>query len=308
MKKAAGVENEAIADFLKQPPKKGKHMKLYAIEGNTQKLDGGAMFGNAPRPMWEGWAMPDERNRISLACRALLVVTDDGQRILFEAGVGAFFEPKLKERFGVVEEEHVLLRSLSNLGLSDADIDVVVLSHLHFDHAGGVLSAYGEGETRLLFPKAKFYVGKRHWERAKHPHSRDRASFVPLLNDLLEKSGRLHLVDETQPSPLAPLVDFIFSDGHTIGLMLSKIHLAQGPLVFATDLIPGAAWVHVPISMGYDRFPELVIDEKRELLEALKLQEGLLFFTHDPKVIVGKVTQDLKGKFEASPLALEDLH
>ena len=98
-------------------------MKLYSVEGNTQKLDGGAMFGNAPRPMWEGWAMPDERNRISLACRALLVETDDGQRILFEAGVGAFFEPKLKERFGVVEEEHVLLRSLSDLGLSDAVID-----------------------------------------------------------------------------------------------------------------------------------------------------------------------------------------
>src|SRR6478752_6892017 len=86
-------------------------MKLFAIDGNTQRLDGGAMYGNAPRSMWEAWSPPDERNRISLACRGLLAVTDDGRSILFETGIGAFFDPKLKDRYGVLEDEHILART-----------------------------------------------------------------------------------------------------------------------------------------------------------------------------------------------------
>src|SRR5947208_15032998 len=104
-------------------------MKLYSILGNSQKLDGGAMFGNAPRAMWERWLPPDEQHRVPLACRALLVDDLDGKRVLFETGIGAFFEPKLRERYGVVESDHVLLDSLAKSGFSDADIDAVVLSH-----------------------------------------------------------------------------------------------------------------------------------------------------------------------------------
>src|SRR5436190_19208712 len=111
-------------------------MELLSIEGNSQWLDGGAMYGNAPKPVWEKWSPPDARNRIELACRALLV-RDAGKLVLLEAGIGAFFEPKLRDRFGVVENEHVLLRSLSEVGVKHEDIDIVVLSHLHFDHAGG---------------------------------------------------------------------------------------------------------------------------------------------------------------------------
>ena len=112
-------------------------MKLWSLLGNSQKLDGGAMFGNVPRAMWEHWIEPDADNRIPLACRALLADGLDGRRVLFETGIGAFFEPKLRERFGVVESRHVLLDSLAEAGLTHEDIDVVVLSHLHFDHAGG---------------------------------------------------------------------------------------------------------------------------------------------------------------------------
>src|SRR5262245_36958817 len=117
---------------------------LSSVLGNSQRLDGGAMFGNAPRVLWERWAKPDDRHRIPLACRAMLV-EEDGRRILVETGIGVFFEPSMRERFGVVEPTHVLLESLASLGLRDADIDVVVLSHLHFDHAGGLLSAYEAG-------------------------------------------------------------------------------------------------------------------------------------------------------------------
>ena len=116
-------------------------MKLTSLLGNSQKLDGGAMFGNAPKAMWSQWYPCDEENRIHLQCRCLLVQEED-RNILFETGVGAFFDPKMKDRFGVQETEHCLIQSLQAQGLSVDDIDIIVLSHLHFDHAGGLLPAY----------------------------------------------------------------------------------------------------------------------------------------------------------------------
>lgn len=274
-------------------------MDILSLEGNTQMLDGGAMFGNAPKAMWESWVSVDSANRIPLACRSLLIKNKDGKNILFEAGIGAFFEPKLKDRYGIIEKEHILLQSLQQNNLTHEQIHSVILSHLHFDHAGGILSSYGDGETRLLFPNAKFYVGKEHWNRALKPHPRDRASFIPELNNLLEKSGRLILVDNNGKCDLSPFITFQFSNGHTPGLMLAEIHLDDGPLVFASDLIPGFAWMHIPISMGYDRFPELVIDEKKNFLEELIKKNGKLFFTHDTKHAFGKIKRDEKGKFFA---------
>jgi glyoxylase-like metal-dependent hydrolase (beta-lactamase superfamily II) len=139
---------------------------LTTLLGNSQKLDGGAMFGNAPKALWQRWMQPDDENRIDLGCRALLVQEDD-RNILVETGIGAFFPPDMKDRFGVQEQRHVLLDSLQALGLGHADIDVVVLTHLHFDHAGGLLSAWQEGQpAQLLFPKARFIVGECQWKRA----------------------------------------------------------------------------------------------------------------------------------------------
>lgn len=276
-------------------------MEILSLEGNTQMLDGGAMFGNAPKAMWESWISADSSNRIPLACRSLLIKNQNGQNILFESGIGSFFDPKLKERYGVLEKEHVLLRSLAQHNITHEQIHAVVLSHLHFDHAGGVLSAYGDGETRLLFPNAKYYIGKEHWKRALNPHPRDKASFIPILNQLLEKSGRLVLVENDGKSDLYPFISFHFSNGHTPGLMLSEIHLKSGALLFASDLIPGFAWMHIPITMGYDRFPELVIDEKKKFLEEFIKKNGKIFFTHDIKHAFGKIKQDEKGKYFAEP-------
>ncbi|NBO37232.1 MBL fold metallo-hydrolase [bacterium] len=283
-------------------------MKFFAIEGNSQRLDGGAMYGNAPKTMWEKWSAPDEQNRISLACRSLLVETDSGQKVLFEAGIGAFFEPKMRERFGVVESEHCLLENLQKLSISPSEIDDVVLSHLHFDHAGGVLSRYEDGPLHLVFPKARIHASRKNWNRSNAPHPRDRASFVPDLNRLLLESGRLILVDEAPHPALAPFVRFHFSDGHTPGLMMAEIKTASGPLVFSSDLIPGAPWVHVPISMGYDRYPEMVIDEKRHLLDDLIVRGGMLFFTHDPKTPCGRLQKDSAGRYSTSALEMSQLN
>jgi glyoxylase-like metal-dependent hydrolase (beta-lactamase superfamily II) len=273
--------------------------RAWSILGNSQRLDGGAMFGNAPRALWQRWATPDEHNRIALACRALLI--DDGsRRILFETGIGVFFPPELRERYGVVEQDHVLLGSLRALDLSHADIDVVVLSHLHFDHAGGLLAGHRpNGGHRLLFPNAQFVVSRDAWQRAREPHPRDQASFIAVLPALLEASGRTEVVASTRSDVLGEGYRFHFSQGHTPGLMLTEIASDDGPIVFASDLIPGKPWVHVPITMGYDRNPEQLIDEKRALLEDLLARNGRLFFTHDPECALARVVRDERGRFAA---------
>jgi glyoxylase-like metal-dependent hydrolase (beta-lactamase superfamily II) len=274
---------------------------LTTLRGNSQKLDGGAMFGNAPKALWQRWMPADEHNRIDLGCRALLV-REPGRNILIETGIGAFFSPELKARFGVQEQHHVLLDSLAETGLSDADINLVLLTHLHFDHAGGLLAAWEEGQpARLLFPNARFLVGRRQWQRARNPHPRDRASYIPELLDLLEASGRLELLEPTgMATQLGADWRLHWSDGHTPGQMLPEVAMADGPVVFAGDLIPGAPWVHLPLTMGYDRFPEGLIEEKERLLDSLLARNGRLVFTHDPRIAMGRVVRDEQQRYSLS--------
>jgi glyoxylase-like metal-dependent hydrolase (beta-lactamase superfamily II) len=276
-------------------------LAISSVLGNSQRLDGGAMFGNAPRALWSRWLTPDEAGRIPLACRALLL-EDGSRRVLFETGIGTFFAPELRERYGVLESEHVLQNSLAELGLGDQDLDVVVLSHLHFDHAGGLLAPFRAGaRPELLFPRARFVVGRTALERAEHPHLRDRASYIPELPGLLRASGRLHVIDAESDvrSLLGECVRFVDTSGHTPGMLHAHIQGQRANLFFAADLVPGRAWIHLPITMGYDRYPEQLIDEKAALFADFARRATYLFFTHDPAVAASRIIEHA-GRYQPS--------
>ncbi|MEM6992139.1 MAG: MBL fold metallo-hydrolase, partial [Myxococcota bacterium] len=161
-----------------------------------------------------------------------------------------------------------------------------------------LLQPWQEGrEPALAFPNAHYVVGRDAWGRAKRPHPRDRASFIPQLPALLEDTGRLEVVDGQHSRTLGDGYRMVYSDGHTPGLMLTRIESPQGPITFMGDLVPGVPWVHLPITMGYDRFPELLIDEKHDILGAIHGEDGWCFFTHDAAVAAAKLTRDERGRF-----------
>ncbi len=272
---------------------------LSSIEGNRQLLDGGAMFGNVPKELWKKWLPSDEKNRIPLACRALLAQIGS-VNILCETGIGAFFEPSLAERYGVQNPKtHILLENLKNIGLNEEDIDFVILSHLHFDHAGGLLSVYDpDKKPRLLFPKACYVVGDVALERAQKPHLRDRASFIPSLVPLLKESKRLLVVKkDKKPEKLPEELFFHLSYGHTPGQLHVGFKKHKDLVFFAGDLIPGIPWLHLPLTMGYDRYPEKVIDEKQSLYKRACKDSWYLFYTHDSQYALSQISKNEKGKY-----------
>jgi len=280
-----------------------KEIKVTSVQGNTQLLDGGSMFGNAPKELWKKWITPDSLNRISLSCRSLLVEVD-GLKILCEVGVGHFFESHMADRYGIQDPtQHILINNLNSLGIQEEDIDYVILSHLHFDHAAGLLypkdSLEGK-DGQLHFSKAQYLVGEEQWQRCQNPHPRDRASYLPELFQGLKNSNRLQIIKKQEsPDFLKDQLSFYYSDGHTPGMMLATFKGKHKTLVFMADLIPGVHWIHSSITMGYDRFAEKVIDEKNDFYKQHTLNELLCFYTHDSEFAISGITQDKKGRYKA---------
>jgi glyoxylase-like metal-dependent hydrolase (beta-lactamase superfamily II) len=253
-------------------------VKITSLEGNRHALDGGSMFGHVPKALWSRWIKSDENNRAELASRALLIEDDKGDLYLFDGTIGTSLPPKERERYCVVGEENQLLLSLASNGVKPKDIRGIVLSHLHFDHVGGVLNRDEKGLS-LLFPHATHYISVSHFERAKAPKPRDRASFISDLPPLLESSGKLKLLQKDDRLPFPS--ELFLSEGHTLGLLIVMLY-APGLIALPTDLIPGVPWINLPVNTGFDRFPEQSVIEKEALLKRVVKEDGLLFLTHDP--------------------------
>ena len=271
--------------------------EIFSVECNRQRLDGGSMFGNVPHALWHKWIAADDRMRIELATRAFLVIDHQQDlRMLLDTGIGAFFAPELRDRYGVDAADNRLLANLKARGVAPEDLDFVILSHMHFDHAGGLLTAWAEErEMALVFPRARFVVHRAAWQRACAPHRRDRASFISQLPALLKDSGRLSLVDDLEQ--LGPAFGSLVSEGHTPGMMLTRISTERGSAAFCADLVPGLPWLHLPVTMGYDRFPERLIEEKEAFLRKCLEEQSHLLYAHDPRCCCSKVGIDERGKF-----------
>jgi len=261
---------------------------LTAVETGHFWLDGGAMFGSVPKPLWSKSHPPDERNRIRLAMRCLLA-QGHGRRVLVDDGIGDKFSTKLADIYRIEANGPRLESSLAALGLTVDDITDVVLTHLHFDHAGGSTRIEG-GRLVPRLPRARYYVQKRNYENACRPNPRERASylaenFVPLL-----EAGVLELREGG--GELWPGFEVLPADGHTRGQQLPRISGPEGSAYFVADLIPTAAHVRVPFVMGYDVAAIETMDEKIWVLDHACAEQAWVLLEHDPEIAWAKPRKD----------------
>lgn len=276
--------------------------QLSAIETGTVALDGGSMFGVVPKPVWEREHPADEHNRIRLALRALLVEEINGPaRILVDTGIGHKWPPALAERFGIDHDQTDLERSLAARGLGTGDITDVLLTHLHFDHAGGATVQRG-GDVVPTFENARYWVQERNLDWARDPSPKDRTSYRDENFEPLLAHGVLELLDG--PGTWREGFDLIISEGHTTAMQLPKISGDEGALLYCADLIPTASHVRVPWVMGYDNHPLTTIEEKAGLLSAGAEEAWHFFFEHDPSSPAARVHHTDKGYEIAQRISL----
>lgn len=255
----------------------------HTLEAGALWLDGGSMFGSVPKGLWSRSNPPDDRNRIRLAMRTLLLV-GHGRRVLVDVGLGTKSDDRFRDLFRV-EDEPSLERSLAGLQWTPADITDVVLTHLHFDHAGGATRRDGE---RLVptFPAARYWVQRRNWDNAMAPNPRERASYLREHFVPLEEAGVVERV-EGAAEPW-PGVQLLTADGHTRGQQLVRVHGGGETLYFVADLIPTAAHVRIPFVMGYDMAAIETMAEKRALLERAVAESAWICLEHDPDTALAR--------------------
>ncbi len=261
---------------------------LHEVRDGTFALDGGAMFGVVPRVIWEKTNPPDERNRIALALRCLLI-EDGRRRILVDDGIGDKWSTKHRDIYAIDRSRFNLDTELGRAGCSRSDITDVVLTHLHFDHAGGTTARSADGRLEIAFPNAIFHVQRRNWEWALSPSEKDAGSYLVENFAPLEKSGRLHLVEgEAQ---LTPGVDFLVAEGHTPGLQLVRVSDEETCLIHCADLIPTSSHLKPHYLMGYDLKPLKTMEEKKVLLAEAIEGGWILYFEHDPRIAACTVAE-----------------
>lgn len=258
-------------------------MNLHAIETGNFRLDGGAMFGVVPKALWQRTNPADDKNRIALAARSLLI--EDGNRlILIDTGMGSKQDERFFRHYGLWGD-HSLEKSLGAAGFSPDDVTDVFLTHLHFDHCGGAVK-WNKNRTgyELTFRNATYWSNKTHWEWATRPNVREKASFLSENLFPIEKSGRLRFVSTsgaafTAESELG--FGILFVDGHTEKQMIPHIVYKDKTIVFVADLLPTAGHLPLPYIMGYDVRPLETLKEKKTFLAQAADNNFLLFMQHD---------------------------
>lgn len=257
-------------------------LELISLSDGFFALDGGAMFGVVPRTLWERRLPPDDRHRIPLGMRPLVVRGE--QTVLIDAGCGDKMDEKSVAIYGLDRQYH-LAHALADAGLTVEDIDLVVASHLHFDHVGGFTERRADGSLAPRFPKARYIAHAGEWHDATHPHERNRASylgenFLPLMD-----AGVLTLVDDG--AEIAPGIRYRRSGGHTAHHQVVTIESGGRTAVFAADMYPTSVHVPDPWVMGYDLYPVDTLAFKRVFAREAIDRAYLIFFEHDPSMAAG---------------------
>ena len=261
---------------------KSDKTQLVILSDGNIKLDGGAMFGPVPKALWEQLAPPDRRNRAAFGLNCLLIRNGE-HCTLVDTGVGSKEPEKIKDHYGLGSSQ--LTRQLKNLGISPKEVTGVVLTHLHFDHAGGSTRLDRSGEAVPPYPAATYYIQKAAWEEATHPNERNKASyhsddFLPI-----KERGRVRLMDGD--TEVAPGVLVKVTDGHTSGHQIVLVNYGGERVAFMGDLVPTLHHLRLPYITSFDRFPEDTLAIKRALLEEAEQSGWLLVFSHGLKERAG---------------------
>jgi glyoxylase-like metal-dependent hydrolase (beta-lactamase superfamily II) len=280
-------------------------MKLGAIEfhilnDGTFRLDGGAMFGVIPRPMWERVAPPDDRNRITLSMNSLLIRAA-AQWILVETGAGDKWDAKKRDIYAF-EGTPRLLAQLAGRGLEPEQIDIVVNTHLHFDHCGWNTRIVN-GQAVPTFPNARYFVHRREFEHARQPTERDRASYFPDNFEPMAKSEQWQFV-EGYRSEVVPGVELIVLAGHTSDMMGVRLSSGGQTAIFLSDLVPTTA--HLPLAwiMGFDLYPLTTLENKKKWLPQIVREGWLALFCHDARIPAARLREQ-DGKIIAEPVVVD---
>lgn len=273
------------------------------LETGEFKLDGGAMFGSVPKKLWEKKIPADADNRIPMAARIVLVQdAQQGRNLLIDTGNGHKWSDKLLKIYALDYSKHTLQKSLQEAGLTSDDITDVILTHLHFDHAGGATKWDGNHNVIPTFPKATYYTQKKNYEWATARNSREAASYLPENFEPLNQTGQLKICDGPEDFKKQiqwPGFEVTMSDGHTIGLQAPIFEVDGMKYFYPTDMIPTSAHVPVPWLMGYDIHAIKLLDEKQEVLERAVAENWTVIYEHDPVVKASKVIKGEKH-FEAA--------
>ncbi|MBY0494446.1 MAG: methylmalonyl-CoA epimerase [Cyanobacteria bacterium] len=257
--------------------------ELITLSDGFIGLDGGAMFGVVPRTLWEKRLPPDDSNRIPLGMRPL-IVRNGNTTALIDAGCGDKMDAKLTQIYKLDRRYH-LDHALAEAGLTADDIDIVVASHLHFDHVGGFTKFGKDGAIVPRFPKARYVAHRAEWEDATHPHERNRASYLQENFVPLREAGVLTLVDDA--TEIIPGVKYRRSGGHTPNHQVLMIESRGKTAVFTADMYPTSVHIPDPWVMGFDLLPVDTLTFKRGFAPEAIEREYLLFFEHDPSMAAG---------------------